>query len=229
MSSLSIPFRIRHTISPFLPIPLFARKHASGLDLSYDLKKQGIDPKTIFDIGANVGQSAYKFHTRWPKADIFCFEPVEETFNSLVNNVGGYTQCFQYACSNEKGKDTICIPDISGQSSLEHSRGKNETIQKIKLDNFAKKKKINTIDLLKIDVEGHELEVLQGAESLLSDGRIQSVLAEVGFSSKLHTPIEDVASALEPYGFYLVSLHDQRTNPTSGELKHANCLWARTK
>src|SRR5262245_13201981 len=52
----------------------------------YDIKKTGGQIGIIFDVGANVGQSAQKFREAFPKARICCFEPVRSVFNKLTAN-----------------------------------------------------------------------------------------------------------------------------------------------
>jgi hypothetical protein len=62
----------------------------SGLSLAYDLKRilGDVPVNTIFDVGANIGQTALYFNKHFPGADIYSFEPVKATFNTLKNTVG---------------------------------------------------------------------------------------------------------------------------------------------
>ena len=57
---------------------------------------------------------------------------------------------------------------------------KKEKIEIKKIDDFCKEHDINNIDLLKMDVEGHELEVLKGAEKMLSNNSISAIQFEFG-------------------------------------------------
>jgi len=93
------------------------------------------------------------------------------------------------------------------------------------LDDFASQKGIANIDLLKIDVEGHELAVLKGGGHVLDESRVRAVLIEVGFFGSRHTPLEQVRELLEPRGFVLAGYHDQRADPATGKLHHANALF----
>ena len=77
---------------------------------------------------------------------------------------------------------------------------------------------INRIDLLKIDTEGFELEVLQGAGKMLDDGSISFIYAEVGFQSQntRNTGFKELIHFLEPKGFlfyalYQLDAHDWNT------------------
>jgi tRNA1(Val) A37 N6-methylase TrmN6 len=65
----------------------------SGLDLAYDLKRilDGNQLQTVFDVGANVGQTALYFNKHFPNANIYSFEPVKGTFGTLESNVGYFS------------------------------------------------------------------------------------------------------------------------------------------
>jgi len=62
------------------------------------------------------------------------------------------------------------------------------------IDSFCAQKKIDQIDLLKIDTEGHEMCVLKGAEKLLSEKRIDFVLSECEFFRREEEPHGDFTS-----------------------------------
>src|SRR6476661_6549330 len=65
----------------------------------------------IFDVGANVGQSATAYVTEFPKSLVYCFEPVDETFRLLQENVGKYENVRPYrlAFAAARGKDTMVL------------------------------------------------------------------------------------------------------------------------
>ena len=60
---------------------------------------------TIFDVGANIGQSADNYHAWFPSARIFCFEPIPTTFRSLVANTEAkkdQISCFNLALGDQR-------------------------------------------------------------------------------------------------------------------------------
>lgn len=65
------------------------------------------------------------------------------------------------------------------------------------------------MDLLKTDTEGFELEVIRGADRMLS-GSVRAVLAETAFNraDRRHVHFADLSAALEPHGFTFVALYD---------------------
>ena len=71
---------------------------------------------------------------------------------------------------------------------------------------------IDRIDYLKIDTEGSDLAVLRGAEPLLAQDRVALVEAEVGMSpdNTHHVPIAEVVGFLEPRGYRLFGIYEQR-------------------
>ena len=119
---------------------------------------------TFLDIGANAGIYSYHFRNKMKK--IVAFEPVKEILISLENLKSRNIEIHNCALSNKNDYLEIHIPvdkygnKISYTASLE-ARSENTVKRRIevkKLDDF----NYQDISLIKIDVEGHELEVLKG-------------------------------------------------------------------
>jgi FkbM family methyltransferase len=104
-------------------------------------------------------------------------------------------------------------------------QGKTVSIEVQTLEEICKKNEIQTIDFLKIDTEGWELEVLRGAENFITEGKIKLVLCEVGFSAKdqMHTPLSELMIFMEKYGYSLFALYDHCY--WEGSLNFANALF----
>src|SRR4051794_8264094 len=92
-----------------------------GTDLYADL--HGVLPageiKTVFDIGANVGQSALEYADRFPKAAIYSFEPVTSTYERLLSSTSHIERikCFCLAMGDQVGEGVINVhPDTLGSS-----------------------------------------------------------------------------------------------------------------
>jgi FkbM family methyltransferase len=132
----------------------------------------GSETPILFDIGANIGDFSYVFLSMFPNAKIYAFEPVPEIFNNLKERFKNFDN-FEYynlALSRTKGeKEFYYIKNSIGMSSLyyrpEHfPRFQTEKIivKTDKLDNLAFPKNMK-IDYMKIDTEGSEMSVLEGA------------------------------------------------------------------
>jgi FkbM family methyltransferase len=130
------------------------------------------DAETILDVGANTGVYALLAKTTNPRADVFAFEPVDRVFSKLVTNVelnGFEIACIKKAASNSDGKAVIYdTPSAHTYSVTVNTNLTGEPtafpveIETTTLDTFAKEYGLSSVDLMKIDVETHEAEVLEG-------------------------------------------------------------------
>lgn len=141
---------------------------------------------TIIDVGANAGQFAAGALLCWPHASLVCFEPDPLTFAQLEKNLGGRpnVELRCAAAGPEPGTLTFYRHELSVRSSLradvvpEEERIGEIQVETVRLDDDCRN--LKAIDLLKIDVEGFELEALRGAVSLLDRTRYLYVEISVG-------------------------------------------------
>ncbi len=146
----------------------------------------------IFDIGANKGQYANLIDSIFHgNAKIYSFEPGKITYSELLKNTSQIKNIERYNLGfGSAGKKEYLYYDEAGSGlasvykrQLEHVNKKfaqKETVRIKKLDDFCEENKIKNIDLLKIDVEGHELEVLKGAKNMLEKKAIKAIQFEFG-------------------------------------------------
>lgn len=200
-----------------------------GFNLFIDLKNKlpGLSMETIFDVGANVGQSARKYMRHFPSARIFCFEPVRSTFAILQDNMAGVSnvQIHQIALGAKRERVRIRLQESSLVNSLLERVDAEviadaciEEIEVDTLDDFCARHKITGIDFLKIDTEGFDLNVLLGAQGLLDGKCVSFVQVEAGISPKneVHVPFGVLKEHLESKGFFLFGVYNQ-TPEWSGE------------
>lgn len=157
----------------------------------------------VFDVGANRGEWSLAALSVNPALELHCFEPAPEAFQRLksavpsahLNNVG---------LGAEPASLELCIFGDNGElSSLyrgAHTPIRTERIAITTLDEYAKG--IPRIDFLKIDVEGHERAVLEGARQLLSEGRIGAVQFEYsGWYAESRSLLKDMFALLDGFKF----------------------------
>ena len=192
-----------------------------GIDHALDIRRF-LEPdgsvSVIFDVGANVGQSAKVYAEQFPEAIIYAFEPVSATFTKLVENTRDFERVkpFHIAFGAEASDLDIWLSDQSLTNSLRrpppaNPSGRTERVRVTTLDGFVTEHCVEQIDFLKIDTEGFDLEVLHGAETMLAAGRVKFILVEVTFNQKdaFHTPFRPVEAYLHQFGFEFVDLYDQ--------------------
>jgi FkbM family methyltransferase len=202
-----------------------------------DLKRAGINLQTIFDVGANVGQTATALNKHFPKASIYCFEPVADVYREMVKNTAKHPQitCINKALGGAKGESKIYkSANYSGISSI-NGRGVKDFSQEevICVDtglNICKEYQVTDIDMLKIDTEGYEIEVLKGFEPMLKNN-IKMIYIEVGFdpADPCKTYISDLLTYLRAYNFIPSSLYDSyRLGRGKLKLNHSDMLLINT-
>jgi FkbM family methyltransferase len=204
------------------PLGVEVKRYDFGLDPWADLASlfRTKRPKLVFDVGANLGQTSIQMTATLPSAKILAFEPNPKIFPDLQRNIAGYPQVTAYpvAFGAEQSQTLLNICGSSLNSSvLRYSRedGNDQIVDKVEvsmdtIDHFCAGRGIESIDLLKSDVQGYDLKVLQGARGLLEAGRIYAVFCEMNFH-KLYEgqcSFEDLYAYLKGYGYFLCGFHD---------------------
>ncbi|WP_111308748.1 FkbM family methyltransferase [Confluentibacter sediminis] len=132
---------------------------------------------TVLDIGANIGRWAISISKKTgPQGTIHAFEPNKETFDFLTNRTKSFKNVIAHNVALSSGereevefliqKGISCPPNAAIAETASQIRNKEDfTIIKVKsksIDGFLEANNIKTLDFIKIDVEGHELEVMRG-------------------------------------------------------------------
>jgi FkbM family methyltransferase len=196
------------------------------LDIHKSLGQSGV--KVVFDVGANVGQSTITYLEQFPQAQIYSFEPVVGTYRKLVETTKQHKRVHPYnlGMGREPGETTINVNPVSLVSSIVLRRDEDhpETIKLESIPSFAHKNQIESIDFLKIDTEGYELEVLAGATPLLQAQKIHFVLCECKPVISDHNFIRfsDLTDFMSKFGYKLFGVYDQ-TLDCDG--KHSLIYW----
>jgi FkbM family methyltransferase len=190
----------------------------------------------IFDVGANIGQSAIWFSKSFPSAHIYAFEPVPSVFKRLQREVAGRPaiETLNLACGQRN--EQIRIPALTSeliqtvQVLSGHVGGTGgDAITVTTVDSFCEARGIASIQILKTDTEGYDLEVLNGARRMLSAASIDYVLSEVSIvkGDRHHTDLFALKEFLERFGFTLHSFYDIHHVPEDGATDYFNALFKR--
>ncbi len=177
------------------------------------LKNYARNAKVIFDVGANVGTWTRLAHAYSPEAEIYAFEPFAQAFNELsAMPFSDTVHYYNVALGNApEKKNLFTYVESSAFNSLYPRQLGIETssvsVDVTTVDLFCAAHAIQSIDFLKIDVEGAELAVLQGAHDMIAQGRIKVVQFEYGGTYiDAHILLKDVFEffAHTPYQLYKV-------------------------
>ncbi len=131
----------------------------------------------VFDVGANIGVTTCALSAAAGSGTVYSFEPGPETYALLTQTIAtnglSNVRAQQLALAATAGTLDFLANPVSGSAShlAPASRalgGSNLQVQVRTLDEFAASNGLNRIDLIKIDVEGFELDVLQGAAAILA-------------------------------------------------------------
>jgi FkbM family methyltransferase len=140
------------------------------------------DAKIIFDVGANVGQTAKTYRRLFPQAEIWSFEPFPASYESLRRSVADRRfHPERLALSDRADSAPLNIGAVSITNSLlrrQSDTGKSIEIQTDTIDHFCSRNGISNIDILKVDVEGAEDRVFSGARNFWD---LQAQLSDLGF------------------------------------------------
>lgn len=174
------------------------------------------DRPVMVDVGANVGNYSRLLKSTFPQAAIWAFEPNPQTYASLLDEFDAH----ELVTVNQglgSGESTLKFYDRQDRrGSSQHGSLYREVIEEIHeadsieievsittLDNYAAAHGIDSIQLLKIDTEGHELEVLKGATHLLKTGKIDLLHIEFNEMNVISRVFfRDIAKILPDYQPY---------------------------
>jgi len=129
----------------------------------YDAGAANHSPKTIVDAGAHIGMASILFARKYPAAKIIAIEPEPKNFEALVRNTSTYRTIIplQAALWKEDGEVTLGRSDAHPKGAFQVVESGGERVRAITMDTVMRETGINSIDLLKVDIEGAEKEVFE--------------------------------------------------------------------
>ena len=197
------------------------------------IKKQQISLEQIIDVGAARGQWTRECMAVWPGADYFLIEPQEENWDRLkrLQNEHRQVKFWIGGLGGAPGSMDLYIHDE--QSSFlrsEFSQSTDSQLLKVEirtLDSFMEAGDIAAPDLIKLDVQGYEIEVLKGAERCLESAEL--LLIEVSYRKIYEkSPLaHEVVSWVGQRGFRILDICTYTQRPWDGELAQSDILFAR--
>lgn len=172
-----------------------------------------------FDVGANIGQTVFKFHKYLDAPVIHSFEPSDATFEQLVASTQGIANLtrnkFGLGANSESrifysNSDSTMSSFLPPGTECWGTVEVDKPIDVTSLDRYCEERAIESIDVLKTDTQGFDFEVIKGADEMLKSARIQLVFTEVIFNDQYEGQAEfdEMFRYLVDRGYRLVSFYE---------------------
>lgn len=189
-------------------------KRLERLGAEYGLESVPLQSGDLaIDIGSNIGEFSRLLES--VGVDVVAFEPDPGEFLALKRNIGFRSAAHAVALWNEDGTADFFHANDQGDSSLIRpitAEGMSTKVTTMRLDTFMEGSEFvaRTIKIMKLEAEGAEPEILEGAARTLE--RVEWILADVGFERgvKAESTLPAVVHTLLSKGFQLVSLRPGR-------------------
>ena len=145
-------------------------------DKRYDPGIPDFSPQTIIDVGAHIGMASLLFAYRYPKTRIIAVEPEPANFTALVRNVSPYKNIVpvQAALWKEDGEVGLGKSTAHPKGAFAIAEEGERRVRAITMGTLMKETGVNTIDFLKVDIEGAEKEVFQNC-AWLKNVRVMAI------------------------------------------------------
>jgi FkbM family methyltransferase len=218
---------------------LVVKRSGMGTSADDNVRRLIGEPRTIFDVGAHVGQTYARYRRRFPRAVIHCFEPAPRTLPALRARTQGdpLAEVHDFALSDRRGDlelnvfpestaNSLLAP-VVGDASPEWLRRQTSVRVRVEtLDDFCAERRIDGIDLLKIDAQGADLLVMRGGARTFAAGKVRAAYFEVTFDRNYHgqATFHECFDFLAAFGFEFVDFYE-KVRTARSSMAYCNALF----
>ena len=163
--------RLLRTTPPGSKSPVYLRMDTSDFCAYYDVliaktKQYSLEgltfsPATIVDAGAHIGMASILFARRYPLAKIIAIEPEPSNFALLLRNTSSYKNILTFCAAlwREDGEVTLGSSNVHPKGAFQIVENGETRVRAVTIDTVMRETGIQSIDILKVDIEGSEIEV----------------------------------------------------------------------
>jgi FkbM family methyltransferase len=196
-------------------------------------KIKAVNPTVFFDVGANTGKYCKEIKKHHPQAQAFCFEPVQSTFEILKKEIASYENVIPINAGlyHEPKTITINIYPSHTHASLYDLKGvsqkvvRKEAIQLVRGDDIIAEHQVKFIDVLKLDVEGAELDALSGLKQALFGKKIRLIQFEYGYINiTTKNLLADYYEFFNQFGYSVGKLYPKKVEFRPYQFKHEDFI-----
>jgi len=150
---------------------IYLNRNFYELSMLEDIKGRLEQNKIVVDVGANIGNHTVYFSKICEAKMVYAFEPQKEIFDILkknieINELSHSVKLFNMGVGKEHGYGSISVVDPNNYGMTRLNKDANGQIEIVSLDSILLEK-VPKVDMIKIDVEGMEVDVLIGADKIL--------------------------------------------------------------
>ncbi len=194
------------------------------------LSRMGFHPQTVIDVGVAYG--TFSLYRQFPNSTHLLVEPLAEYTSVLEKIIRQYKAEYVLAAAgNREGTIDINVhPDLSGSTIFKESEGKqvdgiSRKVAMVRLDALCRTKNMPGPYLIKIDTQGAELLVLEGAAGILAETEV--IILEVSFFQfyKNGPQFFDVVAGMKKMGFVAYDIYGGQTRPLHGALAQVDMVF----
>jgi FkbM family methyltransferase len=217
---------------------------ASGLGLGYLdslellelIKNDNFNVTVIFDVGANIGTWTLLAKSFFGNAEVHAFEPLTDHIQKFKTNTNKLNQIaiHEFCLGNENTETVINVSSFSDSSSILNAtpleyeqfgirKTNEETVLVKRAEELIEQNILPIPDIIKLDVQGFELEVLKGTGKYLS--QVSYLIVEVSFKKYYYEQplFLDIANYLSTYNFNIYAFG--HSTPLGQELGQIDVLF----
>jgi FkbM family methyltransferase len=238
---------VLRSLSNYIEYPELFYLRPKGVSASHYLKYgqrwiRDMGLLTIFDVGANIGQSAIAFNVLFPEAEIYSFEPIPQCYQIMASRTKSIPKIhlFNMGLGEVSTEADFALNEFSGSSSFLpltdahkeiYEYAKNTTTIKAvvkRLDDIAPALDAKPPIMMKIDVQGFEDKVIKGGQKTVEKSSV--VIVETSFRHLYdQQPLfQDVYNSLNKLGFEYRGALENMYEPKTGEILQSDSLFVRS-
>jgi FkbM family methyltransferase len=203
---------------------------------------RGVESPVIFDVGAHYGNVTAMLLRIWPTARIHCFEPEPEGLAELRLRFehDDRVTIVPLALGSRQGKSKFYVCGQGTEMSSLLPRGewmgrryyRHETREVIEveidtLDHYMEMSGIDTVHLVKMDVQGGEKNVLRGSSAVLAGHCFWAIYSEILFTALYNKAalFWELCRQLDKYGYTVFDVYNLQRSWINRQLKYGDALW----
>jgi FkbM family methyltransferase len=203
---------------------------------------QRSDAPNILDVGAFHGNFAAKYREMFPRAKVYCLDPMPEAVEFMKERFTKESRAvkvYQVAVWDSVGEreffvggrkgnmSSLCPRPLDGRRYYQNLLFPAGKVKTVTVDKFLSDRKVSRVNILKADIHGAELRMIEGAKRALGRQIIDIVYMEVSFIRRYRdSPLyHEIASRMADFGYSLHSLHGFGSSKKNGQLSWADALF----